>query len=230
MAITHCSGEPHLPSSMCCRTTHTSSSRCQALEESSRSVETPNALSEWRSIRWLSQRKYKAASQGNSPVRPLNVWTPSSAPGVTYNKTAWHVPSKRSNAAPTPTLTNLRNQCCAYITTLWKYHGQRGRGTITARPKRGLNRTRGCQFLKFSLIFRTLFFGRLVRQYNCRTNDTTKEAESYVALWNSKVVSITSSIPVSHAILQLAPGKDTLNSPIVCLSHYLYRSALIAAF
>ena len=151
MAITHCSGEPHLPSSMRCRTTHTSSSRCQALEASSQSMDTPNALSEWRSIRRLSQRKYKAASQSNSPVRPLNVRTPSSAPGVTYNKTAWHVPSKRSNAAPTPALANLRNQCCAYITTLWKYHGHRGRGTITARPKRGLNRTRGCRFLNFLL-------------------------------------------------------------------------------
>ena len=44
------------------RTTHTSSSRCHALEESSRSTETPNALSERRSIQRLSRRKYKAAS------------------------------------------------------------------------------------------------------------------------------------------------------------------------
>ena len=43
------------------------------------------------------------------------------------------------------------------------------------------------------------------------------------------MVSITSSIPVSHTIPQLAPGKDMLNSPIFCLLHYLYRS-LIAAF
>ena len=210
---------------------HTSSSRCQALEASSRSMETPNALSERRSIRRLSQRKYKAASQGNSPVRPLNVRTPSSAPRVTYNKTAWHVPSKRSNAAPTPALANLRNQCCAHTTTLWKYHGHRGRGTITARPKHSLNRTRGCRFLKFSLIFRTPFFGRLVRQYNCRTNDTTtRGAESYATLRNSKVVSIMSNIPVSHNIPQLALGKDIFDSPIFCLSHYLYRPALIATF
>ena len=114
-------------------------------------METLNAPSVWRSTRRPSQRKYKAASQGNSPVQLLNVRTPSSAPGVTYNKTAWHVPSKCSNASPTPALANLRNQCCAYITTLWKYHGHRGRGTITARPKRVLNRTRGCQFLKFLL-------------------------------------------------------------------------------
>ena len=114
-------------------------------------METPSALSEWRSTRRPLQRKHKAASRGSSPVRPLNVRTPSSAPGVTYNKTAWHVPSKRSNAGPTPALANLRNQCCAYITTFWKYHGHRGRGTITARPKRGLNRTRGCRFLNFLL-------------------------------------------------------------------------------
>ena len=136
---------------MRCRTTHTSSSRCQALEASSRLMETPNALSKRRSIRRLSQQKYKAASQGNSLVRPLNVRTPSSAPGVTYTKTARHVQSKRDNAAPTPALANLRNQCCAYITTLWKCHGHRGRGTIMARSKCGLNRTRGCRFLNFLL-------------------------------------------------------------------------------
>ena len=130
---------------------HTSSSRCQAVEESSRSMETRNTLSERRSIRRPSWRKYKAASQGNSRVRLLNVQTPSSAPRVTYNKTVGHIPSKHSNAAPTPALANLRNQCCAYITMLWKYHGHRGRGTITARPKRGLNRTRGCRFLNFLL-------------------------------------------------------------------------------
>ena len=114
-------------------------------------METPNALSERRSIRQPLQRQYKVASQDNSPVRLLNVQTPSSAPGVPYNKTAWHVPSKHSSAAPTPALANLRNQCCTYITTLWKYHGHRGRGTIMARPKHGLNRTRGCQFLNFLL-------------------------------------------------------------------------------
>ena len=124
-----------MQSSIRCRTTHTSSSRCQALVESLRSTETPNALSEWRSIRRPSRRKYKAASQGNSRLRLLNVRTPSSAPGVTYNKTAWHVPSTRSNAAPTPALAKLRNQYYAYIITLWKYHGHRGRGTTTAGPK-----------------------------------------------------------------------------------------------
>ena len=113
-------------------------------------METPNAPSEWRSTRRPLQRKYKAASPGSSPVRPLNVRTPSSAPGVTYNKTAWHVLSKCSNTAPTPALAKLRNQYYAYITTLQKYHGYRGRGTITARPKHGLNHTRATDFLIFS--------------------------------------------------------------------------------
>ena len=100
-------------------------------------METPNALFKQRSTRRPSRRKYKVASQGNSPVRLLNVRTPSSAPGVTYNKTGWHVPSTRSNAARTLALAKLRNQCYAYIITLWKYHGHKGRGTTTARPKCG---------------------------------------------------------------------------------------------
>ena len=100
-------------------------------------METPNALSERRSIRWPSRRKYKAASQGNPRVRLLNIRTPSRTPGVTYNKTAWHVPSTRNNAAPTPALAKLRNQYYAYIITLWKYHGHKGRGTITACPEYG---------------------------------------------------------------------------------------------
>ena len=114
-------------------------------------METLNAPSERSSTRRPLQRRYKAASPCSSPVRPLNVRTPSSAPGVTYNKTAWHVSSRRSNAAPTPTLAKRRRQYFAYITTLWKYHGHRGRGTIMAHPKRGLNRTRGCRFLNFLL-------------------------------------------------------------------------------
>ena len=100
-------------------------------------METLNALSERRSIRRPSRRKYKVASQGNSPVRLLNVQTRSSAPGVTYNKTAWRVPCKRSSASPTPALAKLRNQYYTYIITLWKYHGHKGMGTTTARPTCG---------------------------------------------------------------------------------------------
>ena len=50
---------------------------------------------------------------------------------------------------------------------------------------------------------------------------------SHAALRKSQVVSITSSIPVSHTIPQLAPRADVLNSPTFRLSHYLYRYALI---
>ena len=140
-------------------------------------METPNAPSE-RSTRRPLQRKHKAASPGSSPVRPLNVRTPSSAPGVTYNKTAWHVPSKRSNAAPTPALANLRNQCCAYITTLWKYHGHRGEGHHHGTPKTRLKPHQGLPIFYFSLTSRTLLFGRPVRQFNFRTNDArTREAD-----------------------------------------------------
>src|SRR3954467_8164114 len=101
-------------------------------------METPNAPSVRRSTRRRSQQKYKAAFLGNSPVRSLKSQTLPSAPGVTYNKTAWHVLSRRSNAAPTPALATQRNQCFAYITTPLKYHGHRGRGTTTASPKHGL--------------------------------------------------------------------------------------------
>ena len=187
-------------------------------------METPNAPSERRSTRRPLQRKYKAASPGSSPVRPLNDRTPSSAPGVTYNKTAWHVPSKRSNAAPTPALAKLRNQYYAYIITLWKYHGHRGRGTITARPKCGLNHTRGCRFFNFLLLSglhssEGLFGSSIAAQ----TMQEPGKQTSHAALRNSQVVSITSSIPASHTIPQLAPGADMLNSPTFSLSHYLYR-------
>src|SRR3954463_6001949 len=98
---------------------HTSSSRCQDLGESSQLMETQSALSERRSTLRPSQQKRKAASQGNSPVRRLNTPTPSSAPGVISNKTAWHVPSSHSNAAPTPVPTKRQNPYHAYIITHW---------------------------------------------------------------------------------------------------------------
>ena len=115
-------------------------------------METPNALSERRSIRRPSRRKYKVASQGNSPIRVLNVRTTSSAPEVTYNKTVWHIPSKHSSAAPTPALAILRNQYHAYIITLWKYHGHKGRGTTTARPECG-STALGAPYSTISFLF-----------------------------------------------------------------------------
>ena len=105
------------------------------------------------------------------------------------------------------------------------------RGTITARPKHGLNRTRGCRFFFNFLLLsglhssEGLFGSSIVAQ----TMQEPGKQTSHAALRNSQVVSITSSIPVSHTIPQPAPGTDMLNSPTFCLSHYLYRSALIAA-
>ena len=124
----------------------------------------------------------------------------------------------------------MRRQCFAYITTLYKYPGYRGRGTITARLKHGLNRTRGCRFFNFLLLSglhssEGLFGSSIATQ----TMQEPGKQTSHAALRNSQVVSITSSIPVSHIIPQLATGADMLHSPTFCLSHYLYRSALIAA-
>ena len=48
---------------------------------------------------------------------------------------------------------------------------------------------------------------------------------SHAAFRKSQVVSITSSIPVSHTILQLAPGADMLNSPI----YFAYRTICIVS-
>ena len=99
-----------------------------------------------------------------------------------------------------------------------------------ARPKHGLNRTRGCQFFTFLLLpglysSEGLFGSSIAAQ----TMQGPGKQTSHAALRNSQVVSITSSIPVSHTIPQLAPEADMLNSPTFYLSHYLYRSALIAA-
>ena len=61
-----------------------------------------NTPSVRRSIRRLSQWRYKVAFSGNSPVRPLKSQTLPNTPGVIHSRTAWHALSKHSNAAPTP--------------------------------------------------------------------------------------------------------------------------------
>ena len=101
-------------------------------------MQTPNAPSERRSTRRPWRRKFKVAYQGNSPIRVLSVRTTSSAPEVTCNNTSWHVPSKHSSAAPIPAPAKRRYWYHAYIITLWKYHGHKGRGTTTALPECGL--------------------------------------------------------------------------------------------
>ena len=95
--------------------------------------------------------------------------------------------------------------------------------------KYGLNRTRGCRFFNFLLLSglhpsEGLFGSSIAAQ----TMQEPSKQTSHAALRNSQVVSITSSIPVPHTIPQLAPGTDMLTSPTFHLSHYLYRSALIA--
>ena len=167
---------------------HTSSSRCQALEESLRSMETPNAPSERRSIRRPSRRKYKAASQGNSRVRPLNDRTRPNVPGATSIKTTWQVPSTRSNAAPTPTLAKLRNQYYAYIITLWKYHGHKGRGMTTAGPECGSTApgAPNCVILFFSY-FQDSFLKKpcpAVESSNTRCNSQGSRKLRRVSRWS----------------------------------------------
>ena len=122
-------------------------------------METPNALSEWRSTRRPWRRKYRVASQGNSPIRVLNVQTMSSAPEVTYNNTGWHVPSKHSSAAPTPALDRWRYRYHAYIITLWKYHGHKGRGTTTARSECGSTALGGSLFCRFFFYYYYILSG-----------------------------------------------------------------------
>ena len=168
-------------------------------------METPNSLSERRSTQWPWRRKYRAASQGNSPIRLLDVRTTSSAPEVTYNKTVWHVPSKHNSAAPTPALARLRYQYHAYIIMLWKDHGHKGRGTTTGTPRMRLNRTRGCRFFNFLLLLGLHssegLFGSLIA---AQTMQEPGRQTSHAALRNSQVVSITSNIPVSHTFPQPA--------------------------
>ena len=141
-------------------------------------METLNTLFEQRSTQRPWWRKYRAASQGSSPIRVSNVRTMSSAPEATSNKAGWHVTSKHSSAAPTPALARWCYRYHAYIITLCKYHGHKGRGTTTARPECGSTALRGSLFRRFILYiyiytFRTQLSGRPVRQYTRRTHDAT---------------------------------------------------------
>ena len=148
----HCSGEPHLRDSMRYRIMHTSSSRCQDLRGSLQLMETQSALSEWRSTLRPSQRKRKATSQGNTLVRRLRTRTPSSAPGVIGNRTAWHISSSHSNAAPTPgpsQTAKLVPRVHNYALKIPWAHVGRG-AQLRHAPRRGLNRTRGFPFGHFS--------------------------------------------------------------------------------
>ena len=158
-------------------------------------METPNALSERRSTRRPWRRKYKVPSQGNSPTQVLNVRTTSSAPEVTYNKTGWHVPSKHSSAAPTPALARWRYRYHAYIITLWKYHGHKGRGTTTARPECGSTALGAPDFAISSFFFLYILSGLHYSEGlsgNTLAEHTMQQPGRQQATSNVQVVSITS--------------------------------------
>ena len=96
-----------------------------------------------------------------------------------------------------------------------------------------LNHTRGSQVCRsfFSLFFtrRTPFVRGPVRQQTCRThNATAREEEKLrrVSRWSLLRAVYLFYIPSRSLPLE----GDMLNSPIPCLSHYLYRSAFIAVF
>ena len=177
---------------MRCRTTHISSSRCQALAESLRSMEIPNTLSKQRSTRRPSRRKYKVASQGNSPIQVLNVRTTSSEPEVIYNKAGWHIPSKHSSAVPTPALARLRNQYHVYIITLWKYHGHKGRGTTTACPECGSTALGAPDFVIFLFFYFQEFHYSEDLSGSTTAEHTMQQPGRQQATSNVQVVSITS--------------------------------------
>ena len=146
-------------------------------------METPTALSKRRSTQRPWRRKYRTASQGSSPIWVLNVRTTSSAPEATYNRAGWHDPSKHSSAAPTSVLVRWCYRYHAYIITLWKYHGHKGRGATTALPECG-STALGAPYSAVSFFiytFRNQLSGRHVRQYTRRTHAATaRERTSYV--------------------------------------------------
>ena len=168
-------------------------------------METPNALSERRSTRRPWRRKYRVASQGNSPIQVSNVQTTSSEPEVTYNKSGWHVPSKHSSAAPTPALARWRYRYHAYIITLWKYHGHKGRGTTTACPECG-STALGAPYsvVSFFILSGPNYSEGL--SGNTLAEHTMQQPGREQAASNFQVVSITSLIPVLLKVPQLAPG------------------------
>src|SRR3954470_20161757 len=119
-----------------------------------------------------------------------------SAPGVTCNKTTWHDQSKRSNTAPTPAIATQRSKYLEYTITPSKFHGHRGRGTLTACLQYGVKCTRGCRIFLFyfqdSILWITC--SALLPHRRCKTQESR---QSYAALRNSQVVSISSDISVS---------------------------------
>src|SRR3954470_9317210 len=102
-----------------------------------------------------------------------------------------------------------------------KFHGHRGRGTLTAHLQCGVKRTRGCRILPFYFhdsIFWTTRSAMLPHR-RCKTQESR---QSYAAIRNSQVVSISRDISVSK-FPRPAPGQDMLNS----LVFFAYRTTCI---
>src|SRR3954468_6200705 len=91
-----------------------------------------------------------------------------------------------------------------------------------------LNRTRGSRFHHFFLLSGLHHPEGL--SGNTIAEHMMQQPRRQKATSNSQVVSITSKIPVLHTVPQLALEGDLSNSPISCLSHYLYHSDFTAAF
>ena len=151
-----------MPDSMRYRIMHTSSSKCQDLEELLQSMETQSALSEQRSTPRPSQQRYRAAFSSSTIVRLPSPWTSLRGSRLHYNRTARLVKSSISNSASVPVPTKWRHSYRAYITTHSKYHGHRRRHNYivihnTARPPLDTH-TFTFSFLSFSGFFSTGFF------------------------------------------------------------------------
>ena len=123
----------------------------------------------------------------------------------------------------------------AYIITLWRYHGHRGRGMTTTDLECG-STTPGapkCVAL-FIFYFPSFYTQDSVHQRPCPAanppNSRCNSQGGKKAATNTQVVSIT-SIKFDYTHQSAAhPWRGTcLISPIPCLPHYLYHS-LIAEF
>ena len=137
-------------------------------------------------------------------------------PGVIYNKTTWHVPSTRSNAAPTPAPAKFQDRSFAYIITLWRYHGHRGRGTTTIGPECGLTTPGALKcVIPFFLFLSFSYFHPQdsVHQRPCPAvdlpNSRCNSQGRRKATTNIQVVSITSIKSVLYTIPQPTPWRGT---------------------
>ena len=88
---------------------------------------------------------------------------------------------------------------------LWKYHGHRGRGTTTTRPKCGSTALGAPDFVISFFLLSGLhspegLSGSTIAEHTMQQPGKQKATSSV------QVVSITSKIPVLHTVPQLAPS------------------------